>query len=426
MLTGLVNSKEPRAGTQPAGASSTNMLRRSNARLILDAIWRVPSLETITANELMASTSLTRATVLGVCDDLIRDGWIDETAGQQATGKGRPARRFTLRDNAGYVIGIDAGYNNISSVVSNLRGEVMGRGSHPLVVSIEDIDPAPRTAALKSAIDSALTEGGVDPAQVLVVCFGIPAPVSRCGTIPTGNQFWQAMDIDQAAVLEQHRNWISFIENDANLAALAERHNGAVDPNGSFVVLLAGERFGAGVVEDGHLLHGSLGGGGEMHYLEFVDGVGGPEAIAPLARLWASEALAAGRTSVLAEHRSSGEGPSAEAVFAAAEAGDALSVEIVERLAERLSRVIATIASLLNPETVVIGGAVAPSIARLAEQIEAKVGVMSHFPPQVIASPLAGDIVLMGAVNAAIARVVRHALDIELHGRQPTAPVPAT
>lgn len=398
------------------------MLRRSNARLILDAIWRVPATGTTTANELMASTSLTRATVLGVCDDLIRDGWIEEAAGRPATGKGRPARRFALRDNAGYVIGIDAGYNNISSVVSNLRGEILGRGSHPLVVSIEDVDPAPRTAALKRAIDSALTESGADPAHVLVVCFGIPAPVSRYGTIPTGNEFWRAMDIDQAAVLGRHRHWMSFIENDANLAALAERHNGAVDPNGSFVVLLAGERFGAGVVEDGHLLHGSLGGGGEMHYLEFVDGVGGPEAIAPLARLWASEALASGRTSVLAKSRSK-DGPSAEEVFAAAESGDALAVEIVERLAERLSRVIATIASLLNPETVVIGGAVAPSIARLAEQIEAKVGVMSHFPPQVIASPLAGDIVLMGAVNAAIAHVVRHALDIELHGRKPAASV---
>ena len=86
----------------------------------------------------------------------------------------------------------------------------------------------------------------------------------------------------------------------------------------------------------------------------------------------------------------------------------------MERLAERLSHVISTLASLLNPDTVVIGGAVAPSIARLAEQIEAKVAATSHFPPRVVASSLAGDIVLTGAVNAALARVGRDALDIEL------------
>lgn len=415
MLTGLVNVTETQRHAVPGGASSTNMLRRSNARLILDAIWRVPPHTTITANELITATSLTRATVLGVCDDLVRDGWIREEAARTATGKGRPARHFALNANAGYVIGMDAGYSHVRSVVANLRGEVLGRGGAPFIADIEDPDPAPRTAALQRAIDSALDDGGINAAHVLTVCFGIPAPVSRRGTIPAGNPFWERMAVDQAAVLAEHPQWMSFIENDANLAALAERYNGTVDPDGSFLVLLAGERFGAGVIEDGHLLHGSLGGGGEMHYLDLVEGVGSPEAIAPLARVWAAEAIAAGRTTVLSKDRSKKDGPSAEAVFAAAEDGDAVAVEIVERLAERLSRVISTLASLLNPDTVVIGGAVAPSIARLAEKIEAKVAATSHFPPRVVASSLAGDIVLIGAVNAALSKVGQHALEIELH-----------
>ncbi|MFP5316063.1 MAG: ROK family protein [Actinomycetes bacterium] len=398
----------------PAAASSTNMLRRSNARLILDRIWQVPSGSTLTANELISSTSLTRATVLGVCDDLLRDGWIVEEPARAATGKGRPARHFALNDDAGYVTGVDAGYSGIRSVTANLRGEVKGRGGAAFTADLDDPDPAPRTAALQRAIETALDDGGIDPAQVLTVCFGIPAPVSRRGTIPTGNPFWERMAVDQAAVLAGRPHWGSFIENDANLAALAERYNGTVDPDGSFLVLLAGERFGAGIIEDGHLLHGSLGGGGEMHYLDLVEGVGSPEAIAPLARAWASEALAAGRRTVLSRGMSKKTKPSAEAVFAAAEAGDAVALEIVERLAERLSRVISTLASLLNPDTVVIGGAVAPSIARLAEQIEQKVAATSHFPPRVVASSLAGDIVLTGAVNAALARVRDSALEIEL------------
>ncbi len=56
----------------------------------------------------------------------------------------------------------------------------------------------------------------------------------------------------------------------------------------------------------------------------------------------------------------------------------------------------------------------APSIARLAEKIESKVAARSHFPPRVIASTLAGDIVLTGAVNAALVKVGRNALEIEL------------
>lgn len=391
------------------------MLRRSNTRLILESVRRIPAGATITANELISATSLTRATVLGVCDDLLRDGWIREEPARPATGKGRPARHFALNDNAGYVIGVDAGYNHIRSVVANLRGNIIGRGEAAFTADPTNPDPVPRTCALRHALDAALDDGGTDPHRVLAVCFGIPAPVSRHGTIPTGNPFWEAMSVDRTAVLAGRPHWMSFTENDANLAALAERYNGAVDPDGSFVVLLAGERFGAGVIEDGHLLHGASGGGGEMHYLDLVEGVGSPEAIAPLARAWAAEALASGRRTLLSQGRHGKSAPSAEAVFAAAEEGDAVACEIVERLAERLSRVISTIASLLNPDTVVIGGAVAPSVARLAEQIEAKVAATSHFPPRVVASSLAGDIVLRGAVSAALARIVRHAVDIELH-----------
>jgi hypothetical protein len=119
------------------------MLRRSNARLILDAIWQVPSGCTLTANELIGATSLTRATVLGVCDDLLRDGWIVEEPARPATGKGRPARHFALNDNAGYVIGIDAGYSGIRSVTANLRGEVKGRGGASFTADLDAPDPGP-------------------------------------------------------------------------------------------------------------------------------------------------------------------------------------------------------------------------------------------------------------------------------------------
>ncbi|MCU1442685.1 MAG: hypothetical protein JWQ59_835 [Cryobacterium sp.] len=50
-----------------------------------------------TASDLMSTTGLTRSTVIGVCDELVRVGWLNELGDARAVGdyqKGRPARRY--------------------------------------------------------------------------------------------------------------------------------------------------------------------------------------------------------------------------------------------------------------------------------------------------------------------------------------------
>ncbi len=137
----------------------------------------------------------------------------------------------------------------------------------------------------------------------------------------------------------------------AGAAALAERDAPLADPGDSFVVLLAGDRFGAGIIDHGRPVRGAAGGGGEMHYLNLVEGVGHPAALAPLAIDWTEEALARGTPPSLAPAAAKDPLRAAD-VFAAA-ADDALARGVVDRLTERLARVIATLASLLNPQTAI-------------------------------------------------------------------------
>ena len=65
------------------------------------------------------------------------------------------------------------------------------------------------------------------------------------------------------------------VENDAYLAAVAEGAIGRRRGCDDFVVLLAGERLGAGVVVDGRILRGAHGGVAEMVAFDRVSGVGG-------------------------------------------------------------------------------------------------------------------------------------------------------
>jgi predicted NBD/HSP70 family sugar kinase len=384
------------------------MVREASARLVLDHMWDAPP---VTGTDLMAATGLSRATVHDVCEELIARGWVREVANQREHGdyrKGRPARRYAFEPLAGVVVGVDAGQHRVDATVADLRGVELGR--HQSTPRAGFADVAERLAAVEDAITAALA--GIPAERVLAVTVGVPAPVDAGGrTGFRGNPYWELMNPDLGELL----HWPTIVDNDANLAALAEGWRGHGRGVRHFVALLAGERLGAGIVEDGRLLRGVRGGAGEMRFLDLVGGVGSADGIARIARDWAREALAEPKArSVLAAD------PDAAAVFAAATAGDAIAARVVDRIAERMARVIATLASLVDTERVIIAGRVAASCGPLLTTLEERLAHHGDPPPRVLASPLGGDAVMLGAVKRGLDHVREHALQLT-----PTASSPA-
>ncbi len=261
---------------------------------------------------------------------------------------------------------------------------------------------------MDAACRQALEAAGTDPGQVLAVGAGIAAPVDRDGNVLVTQPFWSLFDVGLRSALQDLHGWTVLLENDANLAALGERWRGSGAGVDDLVVLLAGERLGAGVIECGRLLHGRAGAAGEMGYLDLVEGVGSSDGIASLARQWSAEAAAA--------DGSGGDGrpASARRVFEDAAAGDPAALEILDRIAERMARVIATISGFANPEQVVIGGAVADSAGALLPGITARLPRFTATPPRVTASPLGDAIVTVGAVRHALDYVEANAFELTL------------
>lgn len=391
---------------KPQGAATPPLLRRVNAQAVLAAI---RGAEVATGTELMAGTGLTRASVIAVCEDLIRRGWIREldapgknppSAG--SAQKGRPARRFELKDRAGVVLGLDIGAATTTAVVADLRGRVIGRAGASFRAA--DIPASERISVVDRACRQALAAAGENPGTVLAVGAGIAAPVDRDGNVLSAQHFWSLFDVGLRSALAELHGWRVLLENDANLAALGERWRGSGGGVDDLVVLLAGERLGAGVLESGRLLHGHGGGAGEMGFLGMVAGVGSSDGIASLARQW--QGADGGPTA--------GGQASARRVFTDAAAGDTAALTILDRLSERMARVIAAIASLINPELVVIGGAVADSAGALLPGITAALPRFTATPPRVTVSPLGDAIVTVGAVRHALDFVEANALELEL------------
>ncbi|MEU7429914.1 ROK family transcriptional regulator [Streptomyces sioyaensis] len=398
-------------------SASTRQIREANLRAVLHHMW---DSDPVTGSDLMAATGLTRATVHDVCEDLVRLGWIHELENQREHGgyrMGRPARRYAFRPTAGVVVGVDCGAHRAMATVADLRGQTLAR--HSCTFSGPEHPAKERLDVLGRTIREALEAASPTAEQVLAVAVGVPAPVDVDGhTAGTANPFWERMNPDIAEQLAQRHGWTVLVDNDANLAALAEGWRGAGRGATNFVTLLTGERLGAGIVEGGRLLRGARGRAGEMGFLDLVEGVGSTSGLAGLARDWAREAVRdpqAHPTSSL--RKLDPQDIDAQAVFAAAAAADPLAEEVVDRLGARFARVVSVLAVLLGVERIVLAGALAGSYTGVLQIIERDLPLYVNPPlPTVVASALGGDAVSVGAVRQALDHVFEHALEIELPG----------
>jgi predicted NBD/HSP70 family sugar kinase len=366
----------------------------------------------LTAGEIMAATGLSRPTVHAACDELIRLGWAVEREGLrpgEEARTGRPARRYEFHATAGFVVGVDMGVHTVRAVVADLRGAVVGADRRRVVAAgaaVDDVSADDRVGTIRAAVAAALRDAGVAPAAVLGAALGVPAAVDAfTGRVRGAEYHLPGLDaFDLRTAPWEPFGWTGQVGNDANLAALAERWRGAAADASDAVVLLAGERLGAGLVLGGALVQGSHGGAGELRFLDLV-----PGAAATGIGLWARVLAAragAGRPDDLsvpsaAEVAATG-GTSAEDVFAAARAGEGWARHVVDGVADRMALALTPLVTLLDPGLVVISGAVAASCDVLLPTLQSRLTAAVPWPVRVVASDLGPDVVVTGTVRLAL------------------------
>ena len=352
------------------------------------------------SDDAMAGTGHTRTTTIDALDELIGTGLLRELPNARSTGdyrKGRPSRRFELRADYAVVVGIDAGRAHLTTTVADLRGTTLATESVELDVTHDDVDA--RRGAIVAAIDSALGAAARTRDDVLAVCAGVPAPVDARGHSPEHrDDFWRRMNPGLVDLL----SWspIVRIENDASLAAVAEGSVGSATDSNDYVVLLAGERFGAGVVVDGHLLHGAHGGVGETVAFDHIAGVGTADGLGTRLTEWVRAATPP------PGHPLSGapiEKLTGRAVVELARDGDAWSREFVQRAGVLVARIAAVFGSLFNPQRIIVAGAVVEGLDEVIEVARMRLPDELDLPaPELLLSSLGSTSVVTGAVSAAI------------------------
>jgi glucokinase len=168
-----------------------------------------------------------------------------------------------------------------------------------------------------------------------------------------------------------------FVDNDANVAALAEHRFGAAKGTRDAVMLTIGTGIGGGVIIDGELYRGSTGAASEPGHM--VIDFDGPPCQGNCPNRGCLETFASG-TALAREGRDAAEGnPSSalgrvlaeggvidgKAVTDAANDGDPVAVAVVEEAGRRLGAGLSGLANIFEPEVIVIGGGVAKVLGEL-------------------------------------------------------------
>ncbi|MGE5485349.1 MAG: ROK family protein [Ignavibacteriales bacterium] len=255
--------------------------------------------------------------------------------------------------------GVDIGGSHVSVGIVDCEKRLVARrtAGHNHVGSPSKVS---RLAAdlLEDCLEECSRCFGGDAARLTGVGIGVPGLVKQ----PSGivaiapNLGWKEVD----AASEFRRALGSFtgniaIDNDANLAALGEWAAGAGAGRRVVVCITLGTGIGGGIVVDGLIYHGALGFAGEIGHIKvFEDGP--PCACGGRGCL---ETLASGTAIGRAGSRALGRDVTAREVFDAAREGDERAAAVVTEAARSLGAGISTVANILNPHVVVLGGAVA-------------------------------------------------------------------
>jgi len=148
------------------------------------------------------------------------------------------------------------------------------------------------------------------------------------------------------------------IDNDANCAALAEHEAGAAKGARVSITVTVGTGVGSGVVVEGHVLKGALGGSGEIGHMPL--GSDGPPCGCGV--VGCAEPLASG-SGLVARAREAGlRVESARDVF---ESADPRAAAVITRMIDALARMLGAATQLVNPDVIVVGGGVAQAGERL-------------------------------------------------------------
>lgn len=307
----------------------------------------------MTRSALVEATRLSRTTVSTILGELLSSGLVTETDPEEAGDRraaGRPAATVRLSDAAGAAVCIDVGARHLAVAVGGLGHQVRAERWVPLPYGHEADAAMSRAAELVAEL---LAEAGVERDSVIGVVMGLPAPISReSGVVASSNILpgWAGLEVAEAMTERLHMP--VFVENDANLGALAESAWGSGMGYDEVAYIKVSTGIGGAIIQGGRLFRGTTGTAGEIGHTTVAEH--GP--FCRCGNRGCLELYAGGSALLDALRPSHPRVDTLESLVALANAGDAACERVIADAGSHIGVATASLINLLNPQCIVVGG----------------------------------------------------------------------
>lgn len=397
-------------GVDQSGAARADQqaVRRHNLSLVLRLVVERGPRSRAT---LAAETGLNKSTISSLAAELIERGLLLESGTENPGAVGRPARRLELAGDGIATLGLEVNEFSLAALATDLTGNVRYR-------SVVDSDNRASSATkvlgrlariAEEAIES-LRGQGLTPAGATVALPGL-VDISRGMLFVAPNLGWEETPV--VDLLHERLGRPTFpirADNDANLAGLAEIWEGAGRSLRSFVYLygaMDGSGVGGCLVLNGELFRGADGFGGELGHLTIDPN--GRRCLCGSAgclEVYAGERRLLERAGIEMPTRRRASHDDLDLVARRARRGDPDVRRALDEAAAALAVGASSLANLLNPDALVLGGTFAPVaewlVEPIRERLRARVLGARWAHCQVLVSQLGEDAALRGAAALSV------------------------
>lgn len=273
-----------------------------------------------------------------------------------------------------YVFGVDIGGTTVKMGFFEADGNLLQKWEIPTRTENGGKAILPDVA---DSIKMRMEEKGIGNADVLGVGIGAPGPIDADGVVHAAvNLGWGVFNVSET--LSGLLDGIPVkAGNDANVAALGEMWKGGGQGYKNMVAVTLGTGVGGGIINNGEILCGAVGAGGEIGHIHVEDAeeescnCKNKGCLEQYASATGIVRLAKRKLSESSEESAlRGEKLSAKSVFDAVKAGDQVAEQIAEQFGYYLGKGLAAVAGVVNPEAFVIGGGVSKAGEVIFKYIE--------------------------------------------------------
>ncbi|MDR0283876.1 MAG: ROK family protein [Propionibacteriaceae bacterium] len=372
---------------------SQSSLREANRARILDTVKRFG---VITQVELADATGLSTGTVSVIVKELHEAGVVTTTPTSRS---GRRANNVTLSRRLGLVAGVHVGRRDLRVALANPAGEILTRQHLALARDHRADTGLDRVALL---ISDMLDLIGASHDEVLGTGVAIDAPIDRTtGTVSSPGLMHGWDNVPIAEALERRLGSPVVVDNGSNLGALAEHRLGAGEGADPLVYLTVDRGIGAGVVVGGRMYRGFSGTAGEVGHV-IVDDAG------PVCYCGNRGCLevVAGAGAILDSLRDPYGNLALSDLVERALGGDQRCRRAIDTAARHIGRVLAGLCNILDPQRIVVGGALVDTGDTLLGPLRVATSRLTLPGPtptiEIVPSPLGEECELLGAVTLAL------------------------